>query len=72
VETTIIDSKHGSLIPLVNWTGKPIERLEVTIAAKVPTSSVTLASGRPVEVGQQDGNVTAKLDLDAADALILR
>ncbi len=72
VETTIIDSKHGSLIPLVNWSGKPIEGLEVTIAAKVPTRNITLASGRPVQVGQREGKVTAKFDLDAADALILR
>jgi len=72
VETRIITSKHGVLIPLVNWSGAPVEGLTVAVAADVPTKDVTLASGNPVQVVIEDGKSLFTLDLDVADALILR
>jgi hypothetical protein len=72
VETRIITSKHGVLIPLVNWSGAPVEGLTVAVAADVPTKDVTLASGNPVQVVIEDGKPLFTLDLDVADALILR
>ncbi len=72
VETTIIESKHGMAIPLVNWTGKPIVDLQVRLRIKTPTGKVSLASGGPVKTSQVDGQTMLTLSLDAADALILR
>jgi hypothetical protein len=72
VESMIVESKHGVLVPLVNWTGDPIRDLEVTLRIPVPSSKVTLASGRPVAVREAGGVTTLRLDLDVADALILR
>lgn len=72
VETTIIDSPKGSVVCLVNCTGKPIEELTVEIAASVPAGKVTLASGGQVKVERKDGRLTATLACDTADALIIR
>lgn len=72
VETTLIDSKHGVLVPLVNWNATPQQGLTLTFNAPVPSGSAALASGKPVEVVKQDGKLTVKLDLEIADALMLR
>jgi hypothetical protein len=72
VETTIVQSKHGTLVPLINWNREPIKKLEVRVSLPVPTAHVTLASGRPVQMSRQDKMTVFTLDLDVADALILR
>jgi hypothetical protein len=72
VENTVVQSKSGTLIPLVNWTGKPIKGLTVTVTIATPTAKVELASGGKVEVKREAGKQTFTLDLDVADALILR
>jgi hypothetical protein len=78
VETTFIQAPQGTVIPLINWKGKdglgvPIKNLRVTVNIPVPTRDVSLASGRPVRMKQQGkGTTTFWLDLDVADALILR
>ena len=73
VETRIIRSEHGVLIPLVNWSAGPVKGLTVAVSVEVPTADVTLASGRPVHVSAPaDGKPVFTLDLDVADALILR
>jgi len=73
VETRIIRSEHGVLIPLVNWSAGPVKGLTVTVSVDVPTADVTLASGKPVRVSTaEDGRCVFRLDLDVADALILR
>jgi hypothetical protein len=79
VENTVIESKHGVLIPLINWKGKagkgttePIKGLTVTIRIPVPTGRVSLVSGRPVRWGQKTDVVVCTLDLDVADALVFR
>ncbi len=68
VETTVIESKHGALIPLVNWSAGPARELKLTVNIDLPRKTASLASGRPVK---RDGNVFT-FDLDVADALILR
>ena len=72
VETTIIEAGQGTVIPLVNWSGKPVPDLQVTLRIKTPTSKITLASGGPVKVSQVEGQTVLTFALDVADALILR
>jgi hypothetical protein len=78
VETTVIEAPQGVVIPLINWKGKdglgvPIKNLRVTVNIPVPTRNVSLASGRPVLMKQQEkGRTDFTLDLNVADALILR
>ncbi|MEK6235069.1 MAG: hypothetical protein N2C14_10175, partial [Planctomycetales bacterium] len=72
VETTVIESKHGVVIPLVNWTMKPVKGLQVTVSIPTPKSKATLASGRPVKMEEKDGSRVYTFDLDVADALMLR
>ncbi len=72
VESTVIHSKHGVAIPLVNWTRDPIAALEVTVNIATPTKSATLASGRPVKVEPFGTARKYTFDLGVADTLILR
>lgn len=72
VGNTVIQAKQGVLIPLVNWSAGPVKGLTVTVGIEVPTKNVTLASGKPVQVTHKDGKAVFTLDLDVADALILR
>ncbi len=72
VEISIIQAKQGVVIPLINWNPQPIKGLTVTINLKVPTTKVSLASGNPVRHERKDGGLIFTLDLDVADALILR
>lgn len=72
VETTLLDSPKGLVIPLINWTPNPVKGLQVTLNIVAPLGKAALASGRPVQVGKADGKPTLTLDLDAADAIILR
>lgn len=72
VESTVISAPSGSLIPLINWTRTPVSGLKVTLDAGLAGSKVTLASGGKVSV-QKDGNkLIVTLDLDVADALIVK
>ncbi|MHB9106909.1 MAG: beta-galactosidase trimerization domain-containing protein [Armatimonadota bacterium] len=74
VEVTVIESKAGTLITLANWSGKPIEGLTVTINIPAPMKKVETASGTPVNLVRQSDleKRVYTLDLDVADALILR
>jgi len=72
VQATVIESKLGALVTLDNWRGAPIKGLRVQVNVPVPTGRISLASGGRVKV-KQDGNRTIfTLDLDVADALVLR
>jgi len=72
VENCVIQAKQGTLIPLINWTGKPVKGLTVTVSIDAPAGKVELASGKEVKVMRAGGKQTFTLDLDVADALILR
>lgn len=71
VESSIIESKDGIVIPLVNWSGKPVKDLTVTYTGKAP-KKVTLSSGGKVSAKSEGGRTVFILDMDVADALILR
>jgi hypothetical protein len=72
VESTVITAKQGTVIPLVNWSPAPLKGLTVTVRGVVPTAKVSLASGKPVKMAKENGKTTFTLDLEVADALILR
>ena len=55
-----------------NWTPRAIKGLVVTVNVDVPTNKIETASGTPVEVTVEANRVILTLDLDIADALILR
>jgi len=74
VETTIIEAKQGTCITLNNWSGRPIKHLQLTLnlATHDPAKEVSLASGKLVHVSRKTGKPVFTLDLEIADALILR
>ena len=73
VENTVIQAKQGTVISLINWSGAPQKDLRVTVFLPVPTKQVSLASGGAVKTSKGDlGSTVFTLDLDVADALILR
>jgi hypothetical protein len=72
VESAVIQSPHGIAIPLINWTQDAIVGLQVHVSIPALAGRVSLASGRPVRVEKTDTGRRFVLDLDVADALILR
>lgn len=72
VENTVIRAKQGTVISLINWSGVPKKNLTVTVYLTLPTKQVSLASGGAVKMSKKDGSLVFTLDLDVADALILR
>lgn len=66
VETTVIESKSGVVIPLVNWTREPAAGLEVIV--RIPGKNARLASGGKIS-SEEQGVYT--FDVEVADALIL-
>jgi hypothetical protein len=73
VASSVIESEHGVLIPLVNWTPEPIEQLTVTIRKDVlpEGATATLASGRELAPGEteEEGTLVYTFPLEVADAL---
>jgi hypothetical protein len=72
IETTLVRSKQGTAVPLINWRSEPVRGLKVSINRAFQAAKITLASGRPVQTKQENGRLVCTLDLDVADALILR
>jgi hypothetical protein len=72
VESTVIEAKGGTLIPLVNWSAGPVKGLKVTATIPLPAKSAELAGGGALAVAREDGRTVFTLDLDVADAIILR
>ena len=73
VEASVIEAPQGLAIVLVNWSGRPAKGLAVTPHFQVPADKITLASGqKPALQSDEKGMVGITLDLDVADAIILR
>jgi hypothetical protein len=77
VEASVIESAHGVAVALVNWSGAPIRGLRVTLDARdLGNGQVSLAGGGRVALVDDRsvpaGRAVLRLDLDVADALILR
>lgn len=72
LETTLVDSKHGTLIPVIRWTEAPKEMVEVAVSVPVSTRAPSLASGGKLEVIQDlQRGVVFRFELDTADAIVL-
>jgi hypothetical protein len=72
VETTVIESPKGVVIPVVNWTGKPVAGLQLTINRPLPGKNITLASGAKISTKTDKDALVLTFDLDVADAVIVR
>jgi hypothetical protein len=72
VESSILQSPAGAAIPLVNWSGGPVKGLQVTVRARLPSRQVALASGNAVQIRREGESLILTLDLDEADAIVLR
>lgn len=72
VETTIVQSKKGMVIPLINWTGQSIESFEIEVKVSTPSNNPALASGKKLVTKSKEGKQVYQFHLDAADALIFR
>lgn len=72
VETTVLQSAQGAVIPLVNWSAGPIRDLTLTVRLPLPAERAALAGGGAVRVSREAGGTVFRFDLDVADALILR
>jgi hypothetical protein len=73
VQAKLIQSKTGAAITLTNWNPEPAKGLQVTInAADIPVGKISSASGVPVKVSKVNGKTVVTLDVEVADALILK
>ena len=75
VASSVIESPHGLAVPLVNWSAGPVTGLKVVIRGPLPpgaAGNVQLASGGKVTAATVGKSLELTLDLDVADALILR
>ena len=72
VESNVIQAKSGTVVTLVNWSGGPVKGLKVTLAIDVPFRTAALATGKAIEGKKEAGKTTFTLDIDVAEALVLR
>ena len=72
VESCIVETKTASVITLANWSKGPVENLAVKLAGKFPNKKITRSSGKPLKVEKQETGLLLTLDLEVADAVILR
>lgn len=77
VEASVIESPQGLAIALVNWSGKPVKELKVKLRLlnemkPIQTANAKLASGGDIRVLSGGSGDEIFIDLDVADAIILR
>jgi hypothetical protein len=73
VETTMIESRQGLAVPLINWSGAPVKGLTVRLNINASGENASLASGNKLREEKRDGRRRVfSLDLEVADALIVR
>lgn len=72
VETALIESPSGYLIPVINWTPSSHSNFSVRFNSMENFSSMTLASRSPLHVTTNKESLIFAFDLGVADALILR
>ncbi len=71
VEATVIDSKHGMAVPLLNFAGKRINGLEVVVKVAGKVKGVRALHRSRVPFSIRDDELTVRLDLDVADMLLI-
>ncbi len=74
VETTCIDTEKPAkrlAVPLMNYTGKPISQLTVTIPGLARAAGVRSVEHEKVAYAFKDGGLTVTLPLEVADMLLI-
>lgn len=72
IESTVIESENGIVIPLINWSQKSIQAV-VEINMDIKGKNVSLASGKPlkgVKINKDKTEIT--FDIEIADVIIIR
>ncbi len=72
VESCVIQSPHGTAIVLINWKGKPIHDLQVTVSLPGLPKQAFLASGTPLAVEETGNARVFRCNLDVADTIVVR
>lgn len=72
VEPCLVDAPAGTLLTLANWSQGPVQDLVVTLNGTFPRKTITRASGKPLQIKKENNRLTLTLDLNVADAVILR
>jgi hypothetical protein len=71
VESTCIDSPGKLAVPLMNYTGKPIERLIVSIRDVKPGAKVKSVERGELKATFADGAMIVELPINVADMLLI-
>jgi hypothetical protein len=72
VEPCIVETKTAAVLTLANWSKDPVKDLEVKLTGKFPAKKIIRASGKALKVEKQKDGILLTLDLEVADAIILR
>lgn len=71
VETTCIDSKGKLAVPLINYTGTPIDKLTVRINGLAGAKSIRSVERGALKAEMKNGATVVTLRLDVADMLLI-
>jgi hypothetical protein len=72
IETMVIESKNGMVIPVINWS--PDENLDITVEIYMDLSNkkIMLASGENLKINNLKEKTELNFKIDVADAIIIR
>lgn len=71
VEGDLLQSDKGTVVSLANFSGKPVENLQVVVRTDSPVSKVWAVNAGDVQAEPVDGGVRVRMPLDVADFLVL-
>ncbi|MDB5388499.1 MAG: hypothetical protein JWM11_4145 [Planctomycetaceae bacterium] len=71
VEACLLESKAGLAITVLNWTGKPIPQLQITIPAVTDVRRVSSVEQGPREFQLRSHGLEVHLPVNAADILLI-
>ena len=72
VESCIVETKTASVITLANWSKGPVKNLEVKLIRKIPQQKNHSGQRQAAKGRKEKDGLTLTLDLEVADAVILR
>jgi len=72
IETMVIESKNGMVIPVINWS--PDENLDITVEIYMDLSNkkIMLASGKNLKINNLKEKTELNFKIDVADAIIIK
>jgi hypothetical protein len=73
VEATLMAGASGWVVPLANYTGRPLEQVTVTIKPPAPAAQVHSSRlGKLNATPAADGSITVTLPLESTDMIFSR